>query len=246
MELRELLNIKVLPHRITDSLYQLENKLFHLSYKDEVSLFTCVKNGDLQALFTKIKILDSITVGKMSDDVLQQYKYIAVSSMTLATRYAIEGGLNESDAYAYSDLFINKIDNCTDCNTIIQLLAQGIVKLTNTVAEEKKKQAFSPHIQKCITYISKNLNKKIKITDLADACNLSCDYLSCLFKKEMNENLSSYILRQKLETAKQLLLEGVDAATICTTLAFSSQSHFISTFKKQYSLTPKEFVSKSK
>lgn len=246
MELQELLNIKVLPHKITNSLYQLESKLFHMSYKDEVQLFSCVKNGDLPGLFSKIKVLDSIAVGKMSDDVIQQYKYIAVSSITLATRYAIEGGLNESDAYAYSDLFINKIDHCSDSNMIVQLLAQGIVKLTNTVAEEKKKQAFSPHIQKCITYISKNLNKKIKISDLAKECNLSADYLSCLFKKEMNENLSSYILRQKLETAKQLLLEGVDTVTICSTLAFSSQSHFISTFKKQYSLTPKEFVRKSK
>lgn len=246
MELQELLNIKVLPHKINNSLYQLENKLFHMSYNDEVQLFTCVKNSDLQGLFSKIKLLDSIAVGKMSDDTLQQYKYLAVSSITLATRYAIDGGLNENDAYSYSDLFINKIDKCQSCDAIVQLLAQGIIKLTNSVADAKKSQKYSPHIQKCIAYISKNLNKKIKISDLAEECNLSADYLSYLFKNEMNENLSNYILRQKLETSKQLLLDGVDSITICHTLAFSSQSHFISAFKKYYSLTPKEFISKSK
>lgn len=246
MDLQNIVNIKILPHNITNSLYQLENKLFHMSYKDEVQLFTYVKNGDLQGLFDKIKVLDNIAVGRMSDDMLQQYKYIAVSSITLATRYAIEGGLKENDAYAYSDLFINKIDICQSCDKIIHLLIQGIIKLTNSVAEEKKNQKLSSHIQKCITYISKNLNKKIKISDVAEECNISADYLSNLFKNEMGENLSSYILRQKLETAKQLLLDGIDSTTICRILSFSSQSHFIATFKKYYSMTPKEFVNKSK
>lgn len=246
MNLQNFINIKVLPYNVSSSLYQFENKIFHMSYKDEIELFSYVKKGDLQGLFEKIKILDNIAVGKMSEDIIQQYKYLAVSSITLATRYAIEGGLNESDAYGYSDLFINEIDLCESCDAIIQLLVKGVIKLTNSVAEEKKKKKFSPHIQKCIAYISKNLNQKIKITDLAEVCNLSPDYLSHLFRCETGENLSNYILIQKLETAKQLLLDGIDSATICNTLAFSSQSHFISSFKKYYKLTPKEFVNQTK
>ena len=246
MELSEVLNIKILPVEISNSLYKIENGLFHLSYKDEVKMFNCVKEGDLQKLIKQIKCLNNISVGKMADDLIQQYKYMAVSSITLATRYAIEGGLCEEDAYAYSDLFIKKIDECDSVDLIIQYIAQGVIKLTNSVAEEKKKMKQSPHIRKCITYINKNLNKRITIADLADECNLSADYLSHLFKTEMNENLSNYILKKKLETSKQLLLEGMDNLSICYALSFSSQSHFISAFKKEYSITPKEFISLSR
>lgn len=246
MELSEMLNIKILPVEISSSLYKIEKGLFHLPYKDEVKMFNCVKEGDLQKLIKRINSLNNISVGKMADDLIQQYKYMAVSSITLATRYAIEGGLSEEDAYAYSDLFIKKVDECDSADSIIQYVAQGVIKLTNSVAEEKNKLRQSPHVRKCITYINKNLNKRITIADLAAECNLSADYLSHLFKTEMNENLSSYILKKKLETAKQLLLEGMDNVSICNALCFSSQSHFISAFKKEYSITPKEFLFLSK
>lgn len=42
----------------------------------------------------------------MSENSLMQRKYMAVSSITLATRYAIQGGLNEDEAYSFSDRFI--------------------------------------------------------------------------------------------------------------------------------------------
>ena len=46
--------------------------------------------------------IQNITVGQMSDDELKQQKYMAVSFITLATRYAIQGGMNENNAYSFS------------------------------------------------------------------------------------------------------------------------------------------------
>ncbi|MDE6767243.1 MAG: helix-turn-helix transcriptional regulator, partial [Eubacterium sp.] len=62
------------------------------------------------------------------------------------------------------------------------------------------------------------------------------------FKTEIGENLSNYILKTKLELSKTLLLEGLDNAQISNALGFSSQSHFISVFKRQYGITPKKFI----
>ena len=50
----------------------------------------------------------------------------------------------------------------------------------------------------------------------------------------MDENLSTYILRQKLEKAKILLLKGVNEKDICTEAGFSSQTYFITVFKSFY------------
>lgn len=244
MNKAQLLNIKVLPHEVTESISdQLGIAESHLSYKVEKRLMTCVAQGDIQKLFEELQVFsNSIGVGEMSADNLNQYKYMAVSSITLATRYAIEGGLNEADAYSFSDMFIRKIDLMKSPDKIISSLAQAIIELTNSVAEEKSRLKYSPHIRKCIAYINKNINKKITIKDISEQCGLSADYLSHLFKNEIGENLSSYILKNKLELSKSLLLEGLDNHKICQTLGFSSQSHFISVFKKQYGITPKQFV----
>ena len=70
--------------------------------------------------------------------------------------------------------------------------------------------------------------------NIADYCGISADYLSQILKKEMDENLSTYILRQKLEKAKILLLKGVNEKDICTEAGFSSQTYFITVFKSFY------------
>lgn len=248
MDYMQLLNIKVLPHQITQSLFtQIESKDVHLSYKTEKRLLTCISKGDIKKLIEELKVFSNIIgVGEMSSDHLNQYKYMAVSTITLATRYAIEGGLNEADAYCFSDMFIQKIDLLKSPDKIMGAISQAVIKLTNSVAEEKSRLKYSPHIRKCITYINKNINKKITIKDISDNCGLSADYLSHLFKKEIGENLSSYILKNKLEISKSLLLEGLDNNRICRALGFSSPSHFISVFKKQYNITPKQFVLYSK
>lgn len=244
MNTSQLLNIKVLPYEISKSISaQLGIAETHLSYKDEKRLMSCVAQGNVHKLFEELKVFsNAIGVGEMSADNLNQYKYMVVSSITLATRYAIEGGLNEADAYSFSDMFIRKIDILKSPDKIISSLAQAIIELTNSVAAEKSRLKYSPHIRKCIDYINKNINKKITIRDVSEECGLSADYLSHLFKSEIGENLSSYILKQKLELSKSLLLEGLDNHRICQTLGFSSQSHFISVFKKQYGITPKQFV----
>lgn len=249
MNVYELLSIKILPEEITESIYnQREAGIFHTPYKDEIRLFSCIKQGDLNRLIKEMKPLtaNGIFVGKMSGDNIMQYRYMAVSCITLATRYAIQGGLDEMQAYNFSDDFIRNVDTLTDANHILGYVSQKIIELTNLVNASYGKAIYSPHIKKCVEYINKNLHKKITVTELADECCLSPDYISHLFKKETGENLSRYILKQKLETAKTLLWEGFDSCKICYTLNFCSQSYFISAFKREFNMTPKEYIASIK
>lgn len=168
----------------------------HTPYSAEIRLFSCVQQGDIESLVSQLKSLDSLIVmGKMSDDELMQYKYMAVSAITLATRYAIQGGINEAKAYEFSDRVIKSIDKLTDKNEILMCLGIEIIKLTGDVKKSKKQPEFSPHIRNCIKYINENLSQKITVSSVADYCGISADYLSQIFKKEIGENLSSYILR---------------------------------------------------
>ncbi len=212
-------------------------------YSAEIRLLSCVQQGDIESLITQLKSLDSLIVmGRMSDDELMQHKYMAVSTITLATRYAIQGGLNETKAYEFSDRVIKTIDKLSDKNEIFMCLGLEIVKLTQTVKKNKKQPEFSPHIRNCIKYINENLSAKINVTSAADHCGISADYLSQIFKKEIGENLSSYILRQKLERAKTMLLEGKTSKEICTETGFSSQAYFVTVFKRFYNMTPSEYI----
>ena len=215
----------------------------HTPYSAEIRLLSCVQQGDIELLITQLENLDSLIVmGRMSDDELMQYKYMAVSTITLATRYAIQGGLSETKAYEFSDRVIKTIDKMTDGNEIIMCLGNEILRLTEDVRKNKNQPEFSPHIRNCMKYINENLSEKISVASVAESCGISADYLSQIFKKEIGENLSTYILRQKLEKARMLLLKGTSKKEICVEAGFSSQAYFVTVFKRFYKMTPSEYL----
>ncbi len=236
MNIGELVTVKTLEDKDA-----LDEK--HTPYSAEIRLLSCVQQGDIESLITQLKNLDSIIVmGRMSDDELMQYKYMAVSTITLATRYAIQGGLGENKAYEFSDRVIKTIDKLTDKDEILKCAGFEIVKLTQDVKKNKKQPEFSPHVRNCVKYINENISVKITVSSAADFCGISADYLSQIFKKEIGENLSSYILRQKLEKAKILLLKGMSSKEICAEVGFSSQAYFVTVFKRFYKMTPSEYI----
>ncbi len=215
----------------------------HTPYSAEIRLFSCVQRGDIEALRAEFEGLSSLVVaGIMSNDETKQYKYLAVSAITLATRYAIQGGLGEKEAYDFSDRVIMLIDEKNCPEEIIFTLATEIASLTEKVKDSRKHMTGSPHISKCKRYINENISEKITVKELARECGISPDYLSQIFKQETGENLSTYITRRKLESAKAMISENISGKEIAKCLAFSSESHFITLFKKHYQMTPTEFA----
>lgn len=233
MNIGELISVKTLT----------EQGEKHTPYSAEIRLFSCIQQGDVASLLQQIKGIDSLVVmGEMSDDELMQYKYMAVSTITLATRYAIQGGLNEAKAYAFSDRVIKAVDKLKNKNDIILYMGEEIVKLTHEVQKSRCRPEFSPHTRSCVIFVNDNITRKITVADIAKHCGISADYLSQVFKKETGENLSTYIMRIKLERAKEMLRRGISARDICASLGFSSQSYFVTAFKRLYNMTPTEYV----
>lgn len=237
MDFNNYITLKTLPVTLTNG----KEKILHLPYKDEVRLFNIIHNGDTQSLMNIIKLSKTIPVGSLSDNNVKQTRYLAVCFITLAVRYAVSGGMNEDEAYSFSDYFIRQIDTLKTSEEIINRMALGAIELTNSVRESRINVKYPPYVRKCIQYINDNLDKKITVSVLAELCGVSCDYLSSVFKKDYGENLSEYIMNRKLDAARNMLIDGMKQSDICYTLAFSSQSHFINAFKKKYGVTPGQY-----
>ena len=212
-------------------------------YITEIKLYSCIQQGDLCELIKRIgEIGSEIVTGNMSENELMQYKYTAVSAITLATRYAIQGGLNESAAYEFSDECINAVDKFTAKDEILIYLGKQMIALTEAVSKSKKQPQFSPHIRKSIAYINSRISEKITVGLLANECGVSADYLSRIFKKEIGESVSAFIMRKKINAAKDYLVEGRSAGETARLLGFSSASHFGRAFKSVCGMTPAEYV----
>ena len=97
-----LKSIEVLPDEKENmEFWERENKKSHTSYENEILFFSCIMHGDTERLDTCLENMfnNGIVAGKLSEDNLRQIKYWAVSCITIATRYAIQGGLHISSQW---------------------------------------------------------------------------------------------------------------------------------------------------
>ena len=96
--------------------------------------------------------------------------------------------------------------------------------------------------KKAIDYIDSKYRYKISLDELSEFCECSKEYLSTTFKKQVGQTISKYLLTKRIEEAKKLIEKReIAISNIGLLLGFCSQSHFISSFKKVTSMTPKEY-----
>ena len=223
-----------------------ENERIHTSYAQEKAILECVSNGDIHALENTYYSLPTTVYGKMtsSNSKLKLLFYASIANTTLVTRYAIEGGLNEETAFSLSDVYIRKMEQCTDVDTLMKLNEQMAIEFTLRVAEAKKtpKNYYSPAISRVIDYIYHGKNKTLTLNQLASLVNLTPKYLSALFHKETGQTLTVFIHKVLIEKAQNLLAHSdYSLGEISTYLNFSSQSYFISIFKRYTGITPGQY-----
>ena len=251
------MNKKLMPSEqnkqlVIASFLQRESDIPHHTYDEELLQYEYLKNGDLRAVEESKKFFRSETMGKLSTDMVRNKKYLFVATTTLATRFAIEGGLEAQTAYNLSDYYIRRMDLCQDVPEINELHTEMITDFTNRLAvinsgglrndTDDTTAALSKPTYLALDFIYFNLHKKIALKDVAAASHLSPNYMNSLFKKEKGCTIQEYICSKRIEAAQNMLLySDYSESDISEYLAFSSASYFIKIFKEKVGMTPKEY-----
>lgn len=223
---------------------QRENEFLRAPYNPEIEFYSTIKAGDVERVkeLCKDALVDKPGLGKLSENPLQNMKFHFVVTTALVARYCIEGGMDLSAAYSLSDFYIQKADLCKHTSEISALHPVMCVDYAKRMRSLRKNSVCSLQVAKSIDYIYDHLHARITVEELAEYVDLNPSYLSRLFKKEVGTSISEYIRRQKLETAKNMLVYSeYRPAQIASILAFPSQSYFTEIFHKYTGLTPKEY-----
>lgn len=219
-----------------------EYNVSHLSYEREMAFFHSIKQGNNEEAHRLFEPLNSEEMGKLSDDSLRNLKYHLIITVALITRYCIEGGMEMETAYNISDIYIRSIDKCRaeeEINMLHRELVDDYAQRMNIIRKQNK---YPRVITICLDYIYDNLHQKITLEELSEKVNLSPSYLSKLFHKEVGLTISAYVTKKRIEAAENMLkFSDYSCLEISDYLCFSSESHFISIFKKHTGYTPKNY-----
>ena len=89
------------------------------------------------------------------------------------------------------------------------------------------------------SYILKFLNDDLTVDKLSQEFSMSESSIHKAFKKVLNTSPYHFIKNERLKKSRDLLISSPDSISqIAFQMNFSSPSHFVSTFKKTYGLTP--------
>lgn len=117
------------------------------------------------------------------------------------------------------------------CREICQRLQESVSKYHESLCET------------AVKYILKNYsNSDLGLNEIAESLQISPAYLSTLFKRCRNQNISTFLTDTRIDAACQLLLNtSLSLKVISTQVGYSNQYYFSSCFKKKTGKTPSAY-----
>ena len=222
-----------------------ETNMIHRDTKEE-SLFlydVCHGNMDnIQKNISEHRFRDHNGVGNLSSDPVLNLKYHMVITAGLITRICIQSGMEAEKAFRISDYYINQLDKATTEDMVELIHNDMILDFTGKMSLIKYENQITKPVKKCLNYIYTHITERITIKELAEHSKVSTSYLSREFHKEIGVSVSDFIRRRKIELSAEMLINSDQTILeIAHLLSFSSQSHYIQTFKSIVGMTPKEY-----
>ncbi|PRO66079.1 helix-turn-helix transcriptional regulator [Alkalicoccus urumqiensis] len=159
----------------------------------------------------------------------------------LLSRAALENGAEAETMLGILDTVAEDLEKARAEGEVLLLEKQMYAQYYQRMHEETEADnpAFIARIRR---YIEEHLNEPITTSSIAEQMNLHPNYLSSKFRAHSDMTLMQFIHQQRIERAKQELLEtNRPIQDIAVSLQYGSQPYFTAVFKKHTGTTPKKY-----
>jgi YesN/AraC family two-component response regulator len=224
------------------SLFQLEHSKLHHDIFFEQQVMDAITKGDVDELKISFRAFPTAHAGMLSQhNKVRSLKNLVITTIAVAIRAAIKGGIHYEVAYSWSDGYIQRVEELNDEQRLIKYLEAVLLELAHHVQARLAEQ-YSKPVYACVSYIQLHLHEQITLEQLARIVQLHPKYVSYLFQKELGVSFSVYVQHMRIKEAEKLLLfSSYSIGLISEHLHFYDQSHFTKTFKRITGYTPREY-----
>jgi AraC-like DNA-binding protein len=122
------------------------------------------------------------------------------------------------------------------------LATRGTPRPATRAAEGCESVTSLGKAEQMASYIARNFQRRLAVSEIAEAASLNPDYASTLFRKTFGTTLTSLIAKHRVAEAQRRLLTTDDSVTtIALDSGFDSLTRFNRAFKQIARMTPREF-----
>lgn len=203
-------------------------------------LLSGLKSGDRQRLEAELESIFE-PLAQVRKDGFKYVRHAGLQLIALAGRLLLELNLltrdkEEQEARALDGLL--KLETMAELKRFVCDYLSGIC----CWIEEKRSGRSSNVIEHTQKYIGEHYAKNLSIAEIAASVYLSQTYVSLLFKQETGETIYEYLMKVRIEKAKELLCDPrIKLYEVCELVGYTDPSYFGKLFKKMTGLTPSAY-----
>ena len=176
-----------------------------------------------------------VTVGTNPYKLREEYMQMAYFLLNLA---------KENNDRIYEQMqnmgIIQNIGNAVTQNEMKQIFTRILQVFLSNMEEAQNISNYV--ILRAIDYIRNQYNESISLEGLAEVLDITPEYLSTLFNREMGETFSSFLKKFKISQAKRLLKDtDKKIYEIAQEVGYSDPKYFNRVFKEVEGISPGDF-----
>ena len=243
---RGISNREFLFHR--DVLEMTSQMSFNYTTEHELKLSEAIRSGDA---IEAVRIVDKLIIDNRAMGVSPRclrYLLFSVTGTILRTANKFDDRFSGFlPVISFSPII--QSDNFErshqEVNNVIERLCEAVLAVERQY-EDASGEGYGIY-RKALSEIQDGYeDPSLNVSLLADRLSVSIAYLSRVFKKYHNMNISDYITSYRISVSKKLLSEGVLVGDVVSSCGFGSLRTFLRVFKKFEHITPGQYRSMSK
>ena len=99
----------------------------------------------------------------------------------------------------------------------------------------------SRQLQTVQAFIDGNLSEKLTLSEISREVHLSASYLAPRFKATTGDSVHQYVMRRRLERARELVqVSGWSITEIAAAVGFTDHSHLTRSYKMRFGTSPRQ------
>ncbi|MGM9684150.1 MAG: AraC family transcriptional regulator [Eubacteriales bacterium] len=170
---------------------------------------------------------------------------IAERPMSKLTKYEANTVYHLAEGFDFADLFDFLLYSAHRERNVYNIIRSFTDLLVYDLRFSKESEASDKKLA-AMTLVKNYIDEHfidVRVEEIANVFHFNRKYLSYAFKQATGMTMQSYIQRAKLHHAEELLLnQKYSINEVALRVGYENYSTFIKAFKKEYSLTPSEFL----
>lgn len=219
-----------------EELLQLKVKQSFISIRDFSTYDTLIQYGSKEQIIEKTNEL----IERAKDTQSFNREFVVIDLASLIINLADHASVSINDI-----LDVELIDYFNKYNNYEGML-RGFLDIIFKICEFDSRSQINYNeqmIKDTISYIENNYtDTELSLEQICDEFNISISHMSTMFKKNSGYTFSKYLIKVRLDKAKQLLqTTSLKIADIASQVGYSDVYYFSHSFKKVVGVSPRDY-----